>query len=291
MDITRHQIGGHDFACREWGRRDNPAVLFLHGFPEYSGAWQEVAGRLEDRFFCLAPDQRGFGDSWAPGDPGAYRLQKLVADMAALIEGYGAPVDVVGHDWGAAVAYGLAAFAPTLVRRLVVMNGVHPVPFQRELAAGGAQSEASQYINFLRREGSEERLSEGDFAGLMRLFSAGMDLGWLTGARLDAYKAEWRRPGRIRGMVNWYRASPLVIADPGHPVTPPPLPEERLHIRAPHLLIWGEDDTALLPTSFKGLEAFCDGGLEIRRIAGADHWLAHQKPDEVAALIGAFLNG
>ena len=282
-------IGGERFFVRTWGDPALPPVLFLHGFPEYSGAWDEVATRLADRFHCIAPDQRGFGQSWAPAAVADYALPALMSDMAALIDANGGRAHVVGHDWGAAVAYGLAMFMPQRVDRLVVMNGVHPVPFQRALAAGGAQTEASQYIRWLREEGSDVKLAEDDFAVMLRLFSAKMDLSWLAGDRLAAYKAEWARPGRMRGMTNWYRASPLVVAEPGQPVTPPPLPEDRLHVKVPHLLIWGEADTALLPEATAGLEDFCDAGLQRVTVKGADHWLAHQKPEEVAGLVGPFL--
>lgn len=283
-------IGGQRFFLRTWGDADAPPVLMLHGFPEYSGAWEEVATRLADRFFCIAPDQRGFGQSWAPPEVAEYALPALLSDMAAVIDAHGGRAHVVGHDWGAAVAYGLAMFMPERVGRLVVMNGVHPVPFQRALAAGGAQTEASQYIRWLREEGSDVKLAEDDFALMLRLFSAKMDLSWLAGDRLAAYKAEWARPGRMRGMTNWYRASPLVVAEPGKPVEAPPLPVDRLRVKVPHLLIWGENDTALLPEATEGLEDFCDAGLERVTVAGADHWLAHQKPDEVAGLVGAWLD-
>lgn len=277
------------FFLRLWGNKDAQPILFLHGFPEYSGAWAEVGEELADRYLCIAPDQRGFGQSEAPPEVSAYALSELVADMAMLMGQWDTPMPVVGHDWGAAVAYGLAMFRPDLVSRLVILNGVHPVPFQRELAAGGAQSEASQYILWLRREGSDAKLAEDDFAMMDKLFAARMRLSWMDEARLAEYKTEWGRPGRLRGMTNWYRASPLVVAEPGKPVTPPALPEDRLHITAPHLLIWGMRDTALLPESYAGLDHFCDGGLRIEQVADADHWIAHQQPRLVADAIARFV--
>lgn len=286
-------LGRLRFHIRQWGAADAPPVLLLHGFPEYSGAWDELGPRLAAAgYLAIAPDQRGFGQTDAPAEVGAYALSELVGDALALITTLPRPpVAVVGHDWGAAVAYGLAFLPRPPMARLIILNGVHPVLFQRALAAGGAQSEASQYIEFLRREDSHIRLAENDFALMLKLFAAKMDLAWLTGDRLAAYKAEWARPGRLRGMTNWYRASPLVLARPGQPVTPPPLPEARLRVQVPHLLIWGADDTALLPEATEGLEDFCDAGLARVTLDGCDHWLAHQKPDEVAGLIGDFLRG
>ncbi|MGC1506483.1 MAG: alpha/beta fold hydrolase, partial [Sulfitobacter sp.] len=146
-------LNGNSFFVRHWGDESLPKLLMLHGFPEYGGAWGQLAPLLSQRFHCIAPDQRGFGQSWAPAEVSQYATQKLVGDMATLIGQ--APIHVLGHDWGAAVAYGLTMFRPELVEKLIIMNGVHPVPFQRALAKGGAQAEASQYIHYLRSEGSE----------------------------------------------------------------------------------------------------------------------------------------
>lgn len=278
-------LNGHRFFVRRWGDPGLPPLLMLHGFPEYGGAWSDLAPLLARHFHCIAPDQRGYGQSWAPDGVENYVMSELVSDMAALIGQTGGPATVLGHDWGASVAYGLTMFRPDLVSRLIIANGVHPVPFQRELAAGGAQAKASQYINFLRREGSEDALAADDFAGLLKLFSAHMNLDWLSGARLAAYKAEWARPGRLAAMINWYRATPLRVADPGKVLSDlREMPVEQMMVRCPHLLIWGEDDTALLPQSTRGLEDFA---ADLTRITlpGVDHWLCHQSPEKVARAI------
>ncbi len=283
MQTETVTLNGHPFFLRRWGDPALPRLLMLHGFPEYSGAWAELAPLLADRFHCIAPDQRGYGQSWAPEGVEHYTTSKLVADMAALIGGDG-PVTVLGHDWGASVAYGLAMFRPELVDRLIIVNGVHPVPFQRAMAAGGAQSEASQYINALRAPGSEDRLAADDFSRMMKLFSAKMRLDWLAGERAQAYREAWGDAKRLGAMINWYRASPLQVADPGKPIEMPDLPLDRLVVRCPHLLIWAAGDTALLPVSTEGLEEFAPDLTRVE-IDGADHWVAHQKPQEVARAI------
>lgn len=276
-----------DLHLHRWGDASAPPLLMLHGFPEYGGAWAGVAAHLPGRA-CIAPDQRGYGQSPVPEGVEAYRIKAVVGDIAALIRRLGAPLPVLAHDWGAAVAYALAIRHPELVSALVVINGVHPGPFQRELARGGAQSAASAYIDYLRDPGAEARLSAEGFAGLRRLFAAKMDMAWLSGPVLDAYRAEWSRPGVLTGMLNWYRASPLRVARPGMPLDLPLLPVEAGRVPVPHLVIWGEDDAALLPVCLEGLEAWCPD-LTLRRVAGADHWICHQKPAEVAALVEAFL--
>ncbi|MEO9518114.1 MAG: alpha/beta hydrolase [Paracoccaceae bacterium] len=273
-------IDGQNFFVRRWGDPSNPPLLCLHGFPEFGGAWSDVAPYLASHFYVIAPDQRGFGQSWSPQDVNAYKTSKLVADMAQLIDAR-APVTIFGHDWGAAVAYGLAMFKPALVSNLIIANGVHPVPFQRALIAGGVQTAASQYIRWLRAEGSEEELAANDFERLFSLFSAHMDFSWLTEERAVAYKTEWSRPGRLRGMVNWYRASPLIVPPIGKTMRMPDLPLDRLMVNCPHLLIWGEQDTALLPEATHNLEEFAPLLTRVN-VTTADHWILHQHPQDIA---------
>jgi len=95
---------GQAFCVRSWGSKGNPPLLMLHGFPEYGGACGDLAPYLADKFYCIAPDQRGYGQSWTPEGVENYTLSHLVSDMAALISTLGAPVTVLGHDWGASVA-------------------------------------------------------------------------------------------------------------------------------------------------------------------------------------------
>lgn len=139
-------IGGNRFFVRSWGNENKPILLMLHGFPENSSAWKEVSDYLSDCFNCLAPDQRGYGKSYAPERIEDYKMELLIEDLKGIIEHFGGPVLVLGHDWGAAAAYGLAIAYPELVSRLVIMNGVQPIPFQRALCEDEAQNAASQYI-------------------------------------------------------------------------------------------------------------------------------------------------
>lgn len=275
-------LNGKPFFVRHWGRRGAPKLLMLHGFPEYSGAWEDLAPLLAQRFHCIAPDQRGYGQSWRPPEVDQYKMGLLVADMAALIGAE--PVTVLGHDWGASVAYALAVSRPALVSRLIILNGVHPAPFQRALARGGPQTDASQYIHRLRRDGSEETLAADDFARLVQLFSADMDMSWLRGGTLSGYKAAWRDAAGLRGMINWYRASPLKLGRAGEAIEGLAFDPARLQIRCPHLLVWGTADTALLDEATLGLEEYAPDLTRVE-IADADHWLHHQKPAEVAAAI------
>jgi len=118
------------------------------------------------------------------------------------------------HDWGAAVAYGLAIAYPELVSRLIIMNGVHQIPFQRALCGDKAQSVASQYNLWLRCKGSKTVLAENDFERLQAIFRQSMDITWLSVARLGRYKLAWKDADGLGAMVNWYRATGLRIPKP-----------------------------------------------------------------------------
>ena len=279
-------LNGHDTRLLTHGN-EGPAVLFLHGFPEHAGGWAPVMEEMGGHR-CFAPDQRGYGWSYRPKEVAEYQTGKLVKDMLDLIEVLGLDrVHVVGHDWGAAVAYGLAFVNDRRVASLTIANGVHPIPFQREIASGGAQCEASQYMNWLRRPDSHEILAENNFERLIGFFKKGMNMDWLSGDVLAEYRRVWQGPDVLDAMVNWYRASPVVIGEPGQALSAdklPPFPAEHMRVRVPHLLIWGMGDKALLPESHEGLEEFC-AELEIHEFPDADHWIVHQKPAEVAGLI------
>ena len=279
------EVNGNRFFLRTWGDAGKPTLLMLHGFPEYSGAWEELAGRLKARFYCVAPDQRGYGQSYSPAGVEAYRMHHLVEDLRGIITHLGGPLLVLGHDWGAATAYGLAMAHPDLVSKLIIMNGVHPIPFQRALVEDQDQIAASQYISWLRRDGSETVLAENNFAKLTSMFAQAMDMDWLSGPRLEGYRAAWKNAEGVGTMVNWYRATPLYVprVDEDNPSMPDMNPEA-MRINMPHLLIWGKNDTALLPQSIQGIDDWVEDHTFVA-LADADHWLHHQQPDKVAAII------
>ena len=291
MEPVRFEIEGRAFHALTWGEPGRPLVLLLHGFPEFSGAWEEVAPRLAREWYCVAPDQRGYGRSWRPEGVERYAMRELVADARAMILrfGDGRAVGIVAHDWGASVAYALAIRSPERLARLVVVNGVHPIAFQEALAEGGAQAEASQYIPWLRREGSEGALAADGYRRLWRLFG---DLSArMPPERRRAYEAAWGGAEGLRSMVDWYRASPMQVPEPGHPIAPDALPSwdrARFQVRVPHLVIWGMRDAAFAHEMRRGAEPYADA-FELEEVDGADHWVIHQEPERVATRIARFL--
>ncbi len=274
------------------GDRRNPLIVFLHGFPEYWAAWAPVMERLADRFFVVAPDQRGFNLSSKPDGVDAYRARHLAADLAALADDLSPdrPFVLAGHDWGASVAYAYAFQNPHRLSHLVVANGVHPVCFQRAILHDPAQRAASQYINRLRAPEADARMAENGFArtlGMIEKFSA---TGWMKDAERQGYLDAWSQPGAMPAMLNWYRASMLVVPETDAPAPETPLlslPADQFAVRMPHLVVWGEDDQALRPSCLEGLGTFAPD-LSIERVAGAGHWILHEKPDEVAGAIRDF---
>ena len=139
------------------GNRTNPAVILLHGFPESHRTWREIAPRLEDRFFLVMPDQRGFAASDRPPNVESYRTDLLVDDIFALADALALEsFALVGHDWGGAIAWAAALRADPRLTRLGIVNAPHPVIFQKSLIESADQRSASQYITAFRAPGFDK---------------------------------------------------------------------------------------------------------------------------------------
>lgn len=287
------KANGLDLHVMTAGADDAPVMVMLHGFPEYWTAWAQVARHFAADWRVILPDQRGFNRSSAPQGVEAYDTKHMVADLAALLDVLAAGQKIVlcGHDWGASVAYAFAMRHADRVSHLVIANGVHPVCFQKALLAGGAQTDASQYMNVLRAEGSEERLSANGFAKLLSMFEKFSAAPWLDDETRQAYRDAWSGEGVLPAMLNWYRGSPMVVPKSGTPPKPLPITDEmraKYRIRMPHLLLWGLQDTALLPEARADLGTFCDD-LTIKELDDASHWILHEKPQAVATAMRRFL--
>ncbi len=275
---------GITLACRAAGR-GRARVMLLHGFPEAAFVWDEVMAWVAPVAACVAPNLRGYPGSSAPADVASYRARHLVADIAAAIEASGAPVDVlVAHDWGGAVAWGLAAFRPELVKQLLIINSPHPATFLRELRNSTAQQAASAYMNFLCRPDAETLLTERDHARLWSFFGAA---AWLAPAVREQFEASWQ--AGLTGPLNYYRASPLRPATgPADAVHTLVLADEAVTVRVPTTVLWGEQDRALLPGLLDGLERWVPS-LHIERVPQGSHWIVHEQPALVADRIRRLL--
>ena len=287
------KANGIDIHAKVGGPIDAPVIVMLHGFPEYWAAWAQVAEHFIDTHRVVLPDQRGFNLSFKPPRVEDYDTKHIVADLADLIEQVSPNASVIlcGHDWGASVAYAFAMRHADKVSKLVIANGVHPICFQRALLAGGPQTDASQYMNVLRTKGSEEKLSADNFSKLLGMFEKFSAAPWLDEAIRDAYRAAWSQDNALPTMLNWYRSSPMIVPESGVPGKDFPITSDmygKYKISMPHLLLWGRQDTALLPEAREGLGGFC-ADLKLLETDDASHWILHEKPEWVAQQIREFL--
>lgn len=279
---------GITLSCRADGPLDAPQrVILLHGFPEAAFVWDEVMAALAPGARCIAPNLRGYERSSAPSDPAAYRPKHLVADLVALIAattgGPDRPIDLlVAHDWGGGVAWNLAALAPQLVKRLVIINSPHPGALVRELRDSPEQQAASQYMLKLVQPDAAARFAADDFAALFATLGRNGPPAWLTPALADQYRAVWSQG--LEGALNYYRASPL--RPPASPdddsLRQLVLPSSVVDVKVPTTVLWGEDDHALRPGLLDGLADWVPG-VQIHRRPGASHWIVHEQPDWVIA--------
>ncbi|MEJ7776811.1 MAG: alpha/beta fold hydrolase [Sphingomicrobium sp.] len=194
-----------------------PPVILLHGFPESHRTWRDLEPRLSGSFRLVMPDQRGFAGSDKPEEADAYKTDKLVDDVFALADALG--IDrfaLVGHDWGGAVAWAAALRGDPRLTRLAIVNAPHPVIFQKSLIENAEQRAASQYMTAFRAPGFAKFVTRKGFDWLFdKSFGGHIDLAIIPEAEKRQYITEWSQPGALSAMLNWYRASPVVVPPPG----------------------------------------------------------------------------
>jgi pimeloyl-ACP methyl ester carboxylesterase len=273
------------------GPEDGEPIVFLHGFPESHRTWREVAPALAGDFRVIAPDQRGFGASDKPEGVENYRADKVVEDLIALADALGlGRFTLVGHDWGGAIAWLAALRHPDRIARLVIVNAPHPLIFQKSLIEDAAQRAASQYISAFRNPAMEQGIAamglERFFA---RTFASHADVSRLSAAERQAYLDDWSQPGALTAMLNWYRASDILVPAPGEAAEAPawtqaPFPS----IAVPTLVIWALKDVALLPVQLAGLAGLVDD-LRIVTVPEAGHFVPWEAPEPIIAAIRDFI--
>lgn len=273
------------------GEKGKPLILFVHGFPEFWYEWEAQLAEFGGDYYTVAPDLRGFNLSDMPLDLAAYKAKHIVEDLHlfAAYLGYEKFV-MVAHDWGGAIAWNFAIALPQLLHRLIIVNSPHPYLFAQALANDPQQKAASEYMNWLRAEGSESALAKDSFKLLEGLLN-GMGKSptpWFTPEVRARYHECWSRG--LTGGVNYYRASPLHPPTDSHPGPAKlQLNPEDFRIRIPTRIIWGEQDIALPKTLLDGLDALIDD-LKVERIPEGTHWVIHEQPERVNRLIRIFLS-
>lgn len=258
------------------GDEGDPLVVLLHGFPDFFYCWREQIDPLVNAGYrVLIPDQRGYNLSEKPDGVRAYRKSELVRDVVELVHSEGRDsAHVIGHDWGASVAWELALRYPSTVDRLGIVNVPHPKVLRHHVLSNPAQLKKSWYVFFFQLPRLPEWACERrNFEFFERSLRANASPGTFTDEDIARYRAAWRRPGVLTATINWYRAAAR------HTASPP-----RDLVDAPTLVMWGEQDFALEPEMAPESLAYCENG-RLERFPETGHWVPHEKPEAVTALL------
>ena len=272
---------GQSFHALAAGPHDGPLLILLHGFPETSHAWTKHMSPLAGAGFrVVAPDQRGVGLSSKPAGVGSYRLDLLAADIVALAKALGHDrFRVAGHDWGGVVTWHLAEHHVEAVERVAILDAPHPAVFATYLLRHPSQLGKSWYMAFFQLPWVPEALLKArDFEWLSQALTTTSRPGAFTSQDLQVYREAWARPGALTGMLNWYRALSLTAK----------APPAASRIATPVRLIWGDKDHALEPALADASVVHCSAG-EAIHLPDATHWLHHEEPARITALLVEFL--
>ncbi len=277
LRLRAHGVELHAMAA---GPEDGPLVLLLHGFPEFWWGWRRQIGPLAAAGLrVVAPDLRGYNLSDRPRGASAYRLSEVSADVLAIADALGRDrVSLVGHDWGAIIAWNLAATEAARLDRVAILNGPHPATLRPHLMANPFQAlRLSYFAAFQLPALPEALLRTRNFEALARAMRVTAQPRSFTPTDLDHYRAAWSQPGALTAMLNWYRAALR------HPMRVP-----RGRITVPVRVIWGDQDAALDPDLAEAAASLCEEA-EVFHLPHATHWLQHDEPDAVNRLLLEFL--
>jgi len=265
----------------EAGPEDGPLALLLHGFPDCWFGWsRQIPALVGMGYRVVALDQRGYNLSDKPRELGEYGLDRLTADLLAVLRNLGREKAVViGHDWGGVVAWRLAMDYPEVVDRLVILNAPHPRAMAREMKKGGMQRLRSSYILFFQLPWLPEALLTLSPRATARLFfqQLGTQGDVLTGEELEVLAAAIAQPGAMTAALNWYRAA----------VRFPPA-RRTSDIQLPTLVVWGTADPALGVELTEGLDAWVPR-LRLRHLPDVGHWVHLEAAAGVNEELAAFL--
>lgn len=255
------------------GSPDDPLVVLLHGFPEFWYGWHRHIDPLVNAGYrVLVPDQRGYNRSTKPDGIGSYRLTELSRDVVELIETEGyQSARVVGHDWGGAVAWDTALRHPQTVDQLGILNIPHPSVFQQTLRSNLRQLRKSWYIFFFQLPRLPEWFgSRNDFQAWIDALQTS-NPGTFSKQDFERYRSAWDQEGAPTAMIHWYRA--LTRYRP---------PRER--VQSPTMVIWGENDHALVTEMASKSIDYCDDAC-LEQLPNATHWLHHEYPERIVDLL------
>jgi pimeloyl-ACP methyl ester carboxylesterase len=268
--IDTYRRGRLTFDVRDRGPRDGDPVVLLHGWPERAASWDAVAGRLHEHGLrTLAPDQRGYSPGARPRFRTSYRLPALVADVEALVDRVGGPVHLVGHDWGATVAWGLAARRPDLVRTLTAVSVPHPAAYLTACVRGDQLRRSWYFSLFLL-----PFLGEWVARNRRERFDVSLLKGGMTRDDVERVHREVVAYGALTGGLHWYRALPFE-----------PFGWARQTVDVPTTYVWSDKDVALSRTGAELCGRWVTGPYSYVVLEGVSHWIPAQAPDPLADAI------
>ncbi len=277
----RRTVNGVRLHCAVAGT--GPLLILLHGFPEFWYSWRHQIPPLAKHFTVVAPDMRGYNQSDQPRRVEEYAIDRLVDDVIGLLHSFGEERAVVaGHDWGGGVAWNMALRAPDAVDKLIILNSPHPRLFIQNLVTNPRQLGRSAYIFFFQLPWlPEAMLRRNDYEFLERAFrESAVHPEQFPDEVIEQYKQAARNSQSLTGALNYYRAAArqgLAAVIPPHPV-----------VRAPTLVIWGEQDFALGKELNDNLDRYVPE-LTLRFIPDASHWVQQDCPELVTQYMLEFL--
>ena len=277
------------------GPKDAPALIFLHGFPENHRTWRYQIAQFSDRYRCIAPDQRGYRGSSKPSAVEQYDAGLLIADIFQLADALKIQsFTIVGHDWGGAIAWGVAITGQAIgrVERAIIANAPHPLVFQRLLHTNRHQRESSQYMRAFRDGANDAFIREHGLGAFLRKVTDWVGATAMDPAERAVLDTDWEDRDAAFAMLNWYRASRIDVPDMDAPFAVPDTYAAPLlpNLVIPTLVIWGMDDTALPPENLDGLDGLVDD-LKVVEVPDAGHFVPWEAPQPVCAAMEAFLAG
>lgn len=269
------RVGDLVFDAVAAGPPDGRLVLLLHGFPQTAHSWRRVWPALADAGYrVVAPDQRGYSPGARPDGVQAYRMPHLVADAVGLLDALGADrADVVGHDWGAAVAWQLASRHPDRVRTLTAVSVPHPLAFAQALVGDEDQRRRSQYMRDFARPGYEDILLADGAAGLRSVFGGAPEVD------VEQVLERLGRPEVLRRCLDWYAAASrddLAGLEP---------------VRVPTLHVWSDGDVALGRAATLASGQHVTGPYRLEILDGVSHWVPEQAAGRLVPLLLDHLAG
>lgn len=266
------------------GDPNGELVILLHGFPEFWYGWRQQIDYLAAAgYWVWAPDQRGYNLSEKPRGIEKYKISTLAADVTGLIDAAGREqAYVVGHDWGAAVAWMTAIRHAERVKKLAILNVPHPKIMLETVRSSPAQMLKSWYIGFFQLPVLPELFSSaGEFYFSAQALLQTSKPGTFSDADITEYIRAWKQPGALSSMINWYRAMGRRLDDGAF--------LNNARVTVPTIIIWGAQDRFLQREMAQESTTLCDDARVIY-FEDATHWVQHEKPNEVNALLSEFFS-